>query len=110
TSQNTLGRLLSKSSNAFYARRLHTKSSRSLLPKVHLNVFEFAVFSDMRQTLKDFLENSQNTLGKSSKDFFARRLSMKSSHEVSRKSSEIFYFSDLNHTLKNFSEDSRKTS
>ncbi|WZZ02715.1 hypothetical protein YC2023_088636 [Brassica napus] len=42
----------------------------------------------MRQTLKDFLENSQNTLGKSSKDFFARRLSMKSSHEVLRKSSK----------------------
>ena len=40
-SWKTLGRLLGKSSNAFYARRRPTKSSGSL-PK-----FEYADFSDM---------------------------------------------------------------
>ncbi|KAL0835967.1 hypothetical protein Bca101_087856 [Brassica carinata] len=33
TFQKTLGRLLGKSSNAIYARRLPTKSSQSLMPK-----------------------------------------------------------------------------
>ena len=40
----------------------------------HLNVFEFAYFSDLRQTLKDFSEDSRKTFGKSYNAFFARRL------------------------------------
>ncbi|KAG5388598.1 hypothetical protein IGI04_030139, partial [Brassica rapa subsp. trilocularis] len=49
------------------------------------------VFSDLRQTLKEFSEDSrktsQNTLGKSSNAFYARKLA---SHEIFRKSSEVF--------------------
>ena len=49
------------------------------------------VFSYLRQTLKEFSEDSrktsQNTLGKSSNAFYARKLT---SHEIFRKSSEVF--------------------
>ena len=53
----------------------------------HLNVFEFADFSDLWQTLKDFSKDSRNTLDKSSNAFFIRRLlteSLGSLYEVFR--------------------------
>ncbi|WZY94156.1 hypothetical protein YC2023_066485 [Brassica napus] len=37
--------------------------------KIHLNAFEYANFSDLRQILEDFWDNSWKTLGKLSKDF-----------------------------------------
>ncbi|KAG5399665.1 hypothetical protein IGI04_014272, partial [Brassica rapa subsp. trilocularis] len=75
----------------------------------HLNVFEFAGFSDLRQILKDFSEDfrttSQNTLGKCSNAFYARRLPTKSSGSLPTSYAE----SDLSQTLEKFSEDSWKT-
>ncbi|WZZ03526.1 hypothetical protein YC2023_089447 [Brassica napus] len=60
--------------------------------QTYLKVFEFVGFSDLRETLKDFSEDSrktfQNTLGKSSNAFYARRLSTKSSGSLPKSSAQ----------------------
>ncbi|KAL0758439.1 hypothetical protein Bca101_074589 [Brassica carinata] len=74
-SQKTLGRLfrslLRNSSNAFYARRLPTKSPGNL-PKSSaqsgINFVYVFYFSDLGQILEDFWDNSWKTLGRLSKD------------------------------------------
>ncbi|CAG7901227.1 unnamed protein product [Brassica rapa] len=52
----------------------------------------FKGFSDLRETLKDFSEDPrktfQNTLGKSSNAFYARRLSTKSSGSLRKFSAQ----------------------
>ncbi|KAF3576802.1 hypothetical protein DY000_02033758 [Brassica cretica] len=62
----------------------------------------FKVFSDLRQTLKDFSEDfrktSQNTLGKSCNAFYARR-----------SSGSLLKFFRYESDFGNFSEDSWKT-
>ncbi|KAG5393084.1 hypothetical protein IGI04_023047, partial [Brassica rapa subsp. trilocularis] len=60
-SQKTLGRLLGKSSNTFYATRLPKKSLGSLL--------KYFAQSDLSQTLEDFSEDSWKTSKKSSNAF-----------------------------------------
>ncbi|WZY93133.1 hypothetical protein YC2023_065462 [Brassica napus] len=78
----TLGNLLGKSSNAFYARRLPMKFSRSLMKFYPQSGTNFA-YSDFGKLHRRLLEDSRKTLGrllgKSSNAFYARRLPTKSS-------------------------------
>ncbi|WZZ65509.1 hypothetical protein YC2023_076879 [Brassica napus] len=69
----TLGRLLRKSSNAFYARRCPTKYSRSL-PKSESDFGKF-----LRRLLEDYQKTLGILLGKSSNVFYGRRLPTESS-------------------------------
>ncbi|WZZ69941.1 hypothetical protein YC2023_081311 [Brassica napus] len=62
-SQKTLGRLPKKSSNVFYARRLPTKSSRSL-PKSYAQSGYKGMMSSGTSC------DNENTSGKLSEDFF----------------------------------------
>ena len=58
----------------------------------HLNAFEYANFSDLRQILEDFWDNSWKTLGrllgKSSNVFYARRLPTKFSESLPKSSAQ----------------------
>ncbi|KAF3590619.1 hypothetical protein DY000_02020935 [Brassica cretica] len=70
----------------------------------------FKGFSDLKQTLKDFLEDSWKTLGKSFNVFYARGLPTKSSGSLP-KSSEVFcpkLWKTSQKTLGRISEDSWK--
>ena len=77
----------------------------------YLNAFEYIKFSDLNQTLEDFLKDSwkilRGLLEKSSNAFYARRRSTKSSGSFPK----FVYaeFSDMSSTLENFSENSWKT-
>ena len=60
----------------------------------HLNVFEYADFSDLGQTLEKFSENSWKTLGrllgKSANAFYAIKVPTKSSGSILPKVIQIF--------------------
>ncbi|KAF2576684.1 hypothetical protein F2Q70_00002583 [Brassica cretica] len=103
----TLGRLLGKSSNAFYSRILPMKSSGSL-PKSFDQ-------SDLSQTLENFSEDSWKTLkrllGKSSNAFYAIRLHTKSSGSLLKSYAQNFFRSELDFEilLRRLFEVSQKT-
>ncbi|KAF2552154.1 hypothetical protein F2Q68_00033711 [Brassica cretica] len=86
---------LSKSSNAFYARRLPTKSSGSLLKSSAQSGTNFVYIffrseSDFGRLLRKLLEDSRKTLGKLLEDFLGsfQMYSWKSSGSLLKSSAQ----------------------
>ncbi|KAG5406882.1 hypothetical protein IGI04_013001, partial [Brassica rapa subsp. trilocularis] len=106
----SLGRLLDKSSNVFYPRRLRGSLQEVFCPN-YLNAFEYVKLSDLNQTLENFLKDSWKTLGrllgKSSIAFYARRRPTKFSGSLPKFPAQSY--TNFGYTLEDFSEDSWKT-